>query len=332
MPCLCAYCFSAFIFFVIKQEYRHFLELRQDFLARGSPHVNPQHHYSLMIEDIPYDLRSNRALQEYFESLFPGRVHSASAVLKLPDLEECSVRCMRMCRRLEKSIAHLHATGRRPTHIVGRARLRILGIDLQPLDCRQCVDDQDPVELDDDHLAQRPERGVRVDSISYYTQDLASQSRALFRLQKKKESIADSGNQSIRASNWFDKVVLEVSQVATRIMDDSALDNDLLSPNDSMESSFSSKNAQLVHAEKMTSQYGSISSVTLSNRLTQESSTPGLEQGAKTARLVEDDHLVSLKERQRDLSRNAGDNLPSRFLLASFNWRCKLQPSPLFKG
>jgi len=44
IPCLFCYLFSAFITFVIKQEYRHFLEIRQDFLARGAAHVNPQHH------------------------------------------------------------------------------------------------------------------------------------------------------------------------------------------------------------------------------------------------------------------------------------------------
>lgn len=43
-PVVFAYLFSGFIFFVIKQEYKHFLELRQDFLAKGSTHVNPQHH------------------------------------------------------------------------------------------------------------------------------------------------------------------------------------------------------------------------------------------------------------------------------------------------
>lgn len=64
IPCILLYLFSGFIVFVIKQEYRHFLEVRQDFLARGSAHVNPQHHYSIMLENIPYELRSDRALAE----------------------------------------------------------------------------------------------------------------------------------------------------------------------------------------------------------------------------------------------------------------------------
>lgn len=78
VPCCFAYLFTGFIFFVIKQEYRHFLELRMDFLARGSSHVIKQHHYSLLVENIPYELRSEAALFEYFNGLFPGKVHSAS--------------------------------------------------------------------------------------------------------------------------------------------------------------------------------------------------------------------------------------------------------------
>ena len=121
MPVIFAYLFCAFVIFVIKQEYRHFLELRQDFLARGSPHVLPQNRYSLMVESIPYELRSDRALYDYFDKLFPGKVHSARVVLKVPELEDTSRKCMRSCRRLEKSIAYLHATGQRPWHRAGQS-------------------------------------------------------------------------------------------------------------------------------------------------------------------------------------------------------------------
>jgi hypothetical protein len=290
-PCIFAYFFSAFIFFVIKQEYRHFLELRQDYLARGSAHVNPQHHYSLIVEDIPYDLRSRVALAAYFESLFPGRVHSASVVLKLPDLEEASIRCTRICRRLEKSIAYLQATGKRPTHINGRGRLRVLGVDLNPIDCLGSQD-QEAVLFDDDHLAEqpfeRPERGARVDSISYYTQDLAAKSRALFRLQKQKESIADTGNFAMRAENWFDKVFLEVTAVADRIMDDSVYDNDLICPSESVDSSL-----RLPQAEHMTSRYGSISPIVLPDPAVRSgSNTPVTGHGERTDRLVSEVQTV----------------------------------------
>lgn len=134
VPSVFAYLFTGFIFFVMKQEYRHFLELRMDFLARGSSHVHPQHHYSLLVENIPHDLRSEQALYDYFNKLFPGKIHSASVLLNLPDLEAVKARCFRVCRRLEKSIAYWHATGTRPTHNVGSPRISILGVDLAPFD------------------------------------------------------------------------------------------------------------------------------------------------------------------------------------------------------
>jgi hypothetical protein len=134
VPCCFAYLLTGFIFFVMKQEYRHFLELRMDFLARGASKVNPQHHYSLKVENIPYELRSEKALFDYFNKLFPGKVHSTTVVLNLPDLESVKTRCLRVCRRLEKSIAFYHATGKRATHNVGSPRIQMLGIDLAPFD------------------------------------------------------------------------------------------------------------------------------------------------------------------------------------------------------
>jgi len=270
-PLVFFYLFTAFILFVIKQEYRHFLELRQDFLARGTAHVHPQHHYSLVVENVPYELRSDRALKEYFEKLFPGKVHSASVVLKLPDLEEASIRCIRTCRRLEKSIAHLHATQKRPTHIVGRGRCSILGVDLDPLDCN-CRGGQGAVYVEDDIRAERPSKGTRVDSISYYTQELAAHSRTLFRMQQRKTQIARSGNMSMKADNWFDKAVREASAMADQIMDDSILDNALVSPSGDY---FTNEENSIPTAERMTTRYGSISPATLSGRKRYDESRQG---------------------------------------------------------
>jgi len=268
-PCVFCYLFTAFITFVIKQEYRHFLEIRQDFLARGAAHVNPQHHYSLMIENVPYELRSDRALKEYFEKLFPGKVHSASVVLKLPDLEEMSARCLRTCRRLEKSIAYLHATGERPTHISGRGRLSVLGVDLAPVDC-SCMAPSgsslhdDAVYIEDGRYVERPSRGTRVDSISYYTQELAAESRALFKMQKRKTQIAESGNLSFQADNWLNQAVRDLTSVADAVLQDSIEANDLVNTSheeddDEFFGAYTSPRTLL--AGEISSQYGSFPSL-----------------------------------------------------------------------
>jgi hypothetical protein len=72
VPVVFMYLFSAFCFFVMKQEYRHFIELRMYFLGKGASNINPQHHYSLAVDNIPIELRSDRALFDYFNRLFPG--------------------------------------------------------------------------------------------------------------------------------------------------------------------------------------------------------------------------------------------------------------------
>ena len=95
--------------------------------------TSQQHMYSLMIERIPHELRGDRALYDYFNRLFPGRVHSAAVVLNLPDLEKESAKRRRVLRRLEKSMVSLEVRGRRPRHVVGRKRMRCCGIETAPI-------------------------------------------------------------------------------------------------------------------------------------------------------------------------------------------------------
>jgi Late exocytosis, associated with Golgi transport/Cytosolic domain of 10TM putative phosphate transporter len=309
VPCIVLYFFTGFIFFVIQQEYEHYFNIRQDFLAKGSTHVHPQHHYSVLVENIPNIYQSDMALAKYMESLFPDSVHSAVVVLNVPDLIDASSKCMRSCRRLEKSIAHWHATGKRPQHIVGRGRIRLLGIiDMAPLSCPttklpHCGTEEEDSDDDDEDeerpaeaatandytpmtdeatnawtsgslppttptavtppvlFERRPPRGTRVDSISYYTQELAAHSRTLFRMQQRKIKIANEGAEQLHQKHlrlsgflqkngestdallqpyWFDQIVYEATQVADQILDDSEWDNALITPptydefNDSM--------------------------------------------------------------------------------------------------
>jgi Late exocytosis, associated with Golgi transport/Cytosolic domain of 10TM putative phosphate transporter len=271
VACIFAYLFSFFIFFVIQQEYRHFLEVTQDFLCKGSIHVNPQNQYSILVERIPYELRSDRALAEYFNTLFPGKVHSASVVLKLPDLEKISNRCLFSCRRLEKSIAALIATRKRPTSFVRTCRMGFLGTDLLPIVCPvstlQCCDVGESDEIDDSNefrqsietltgrKMETSKRWTRVDLIAYYTQELALHSRSLFRMQQQKTVIAESGNQTIQCNNWFDYAIREASLFANQILDESAKGNALVTSRDD--------DVTVGIAERMSSQYGTINQAVL---------------------------------------------------------------------
>ena len=226
IPAVFAYFLSGFVLFVMKQEYRHFLELRMEFLARGTSFINPQHHYSLMVENIPHELRSEKALSDYFESLFPGKVHSTSMVLNLPDLETMATRCMRVCRRLEKSIAHYHATDERATHNVGSPRMTILGIDMAPCD-GFCCGSPNLVYVDNRRVTEKPQKGTHVDSISYYTYDLSEMNKEMCTLQSRKAEIAFEGTNHTAADTWFTKLVVSAYEMANEIMIESAEDNAL---------------------------------------------------------------------------------------------------------
>lgn len=72
--------------------------------------------------------------------MLPGKIFCTSVILNLPDLELLVARRLRIVRRLEKSIAYFHATGERPTHVVGRKRAACCGIDLSPCDCNWNVE------------------------------------------------------------------------------------------------------------------------------------------------------------------------------------------------
>jgi hypothetical protein len=255
IPAIFAYLFTGFIFFVMKQEYRHFLELRMDFLARGTSYVHPQHHYSLIVENIPHELRSEKALVDYFESLFPGKVHSATMVLNLPDLETVAARCMRVCRRLEKSIAEYHATGKRATHNVGSPRIRILGIDMAPCDFGCCAT-PNVAYVDTRDSKEKPERGTHVDSISYYTYDLAETNKELHAMQTRKVKMAFVGSSHVEAENWLTKLMVSAYEMADEVMLDSAEDNALRTSY----SSVSEKGVSIPQAELMSTRtlYGTL--------------------------------------------------------------------------
>ena len=103
------------------------------YLAEGDADMNPQTQHSLIVEEIPRELRSDTALYSYFDTLFPGKVHSAAVVLHLPELDKLVAKRKRVLRRLEKSHAYLEATGRRMTHVVGTKRCRCFGIETFPI-------------------------------------------------------------------------------------------------------------------------------------------------------------------------------------------------------
>jgi len=222
------YFFSAFVLFVMKNEYKHFVELRMDFLGKGDGSTDPQHHYSLMVESIPKELRSDTALFDYFQKLFPGKVHSANVILKVPRLESLSTKKVMITRRLEKAVAYHASTNKRLTHVTGRGRIMMCGVELNPVNF--WWDPKDIVNLDSYYRGNEKQlcKGLMVDSIDYYTRELNYANTKMYMLQREVKDLADDGNRSVTGNGWF----TALSYFAEMFMDDDD-DDDYSSLDDS---------------------------------------------------------------------------------------------------
>ena len=170
------YLLTFYVTYLLSEEYKHYVELRMDYLARGDADIIPQHHYSLRIENIPQKLKSEQTLLRYFSRLFPGKVHSVSVVLNLPEMNKAQNRRERVRRRLEKAVAHERATGVPATHYVGRARCLCCGIESSPIMPFKCCS-----------------KDEKVNSVEYYENDLAAMNEEVQSMIAAKLEIALSG-------------------------------------------------------------------------------------------------------------------------------------------
>lgn len=71
--------------------------------------------------------------------LLIGKIHSASVIMNLPQLETLSASRLRVTKQLEKAIALMHATGERPSHIVKDEENVCCGIDFDSKECCVCM-------------------------------------------------------------------------------------------------------------------------------------------------------------------------------------------------
>jgi hypothetical protein len=107
--------------------------------------------------------------------------------------------------------------------------------------------------VDDRSVNERPPRGTHVDSISYYTYDLAGTNKDMYFMQRRKAEIALTGNTSFEADNWLSQLMISAYEVADQIMVDSAEDNALRATYSLSDECGSS----IPQAELMSSRYGS---------------------------------------------------------------------------
>lgn len=64
--CACSWVFNLLFLYLMHNEYRSFVMLRQKFLYDGDSDIPAQQSYSVMVENIPFYYRSPRRLKKLF--------------------------------------------------------------------------------------------------------------------------------------------------------------------------------------------------------------------------------------------------------------------------
>ena len=75
-PVAMVYMFTGHATYLIVHEYEHVLKWRQEWLASGVADTPEQPLYSIVVERLPRELRSDTALKDYFERLFPKQARA----------------------------------------------------------------------------------------------------------------------------------------------------------------------------------------------------------------------------------------------------------------
>lgn len=108
----CAFCwiFNLFFLYLMHNEYRCFVTLRQRFLYDGDQDIPAQQSYSVMVENIPFYYRSPKRLQKLFNEWFPNQIHSTYIACNVNDLNELIQKREEIVGKLEVSIAYYHGS------------------------------------------------------------------------------------------------------------------------------------------------------------------------------------------------------------------------------
>mmetsp|Transcript_14117 Transcript_14117/g.30553 ORF Transcript_14117/g.30553 Transcript_14117/m.30553 type:complete len:768 (-) Transcript_14117:41-2344(-) len=108
------YILFIYAMYLVHAEFRWYTAKRHEHLSRATPE-----NYTVVLGNLPPELRSCRAITKHFAGMFPGKVVEAQAVLDLSDLEGRVAERDALVVRLEHACEVLAATGSRPQHKVG---------------------------------------------------------------------------------------------------------------------------------------------------------------------------------------------------------------------
>lgn len=104
--------FTLIAFYLLHNTYDEYVKLRHQFLTFKLPA-----HYSVIVEEIPVNMRSPKNLLQYFYAMYAEKVHSVHLSYDLTNLDALIEERDGIVKNLEHAKGELLITGKRPFHI-----------------------------------------------------------------------------------------------------------------------------------------------------------------------------------------------------------------------
>ena len=110
--------FVGFTLWYFHAEWKLYSKNRYAFLARGDVDMQREYRYAVRVEQIPSKYRSDQALYDYFDRLFPGQVQQATVFVETPELNKLIQERQHNIELLEKAVAFVHAKPEKPRPLI----------------------------------------------------------------------------------------------------------------------------------------------------------------------------------------------------------------------
>ncbi|OQR90886.1 hypothetical protein THRCLA_09167, partial [Thraustotheca clavata] len=105
------YAMTFYAFYLFSKEYKYYIARRHEYLSRDDPQQ-----YTIVIHDLPPNLRTNETLKHYMDYLFPDEVLAVSVAVECGDLEKLVAKRTTARNQLEHYMALSSDTGERPIY------------------------------------------------------------------------------------------------------------------------------------------------------------------------------------------------------------------------
>jgi hypothetical protein len=107
-----SYLFTMVFLYLIHLEYEAFMKARTKFFLGCDEDIPAQMNFSIQVENIPPEFRTDRKLKKFFENIFPNEVLFATVEVAMPELDVAVETRNALVAQLEDAVAEYEASRR----------------------------------------------------------------------------------------------------------------------------------------------------------------------------------------------------------------------------